>query len=100
MIYLTQFIFIKKDKEATFLQFESFAIPLMEEYNGRILYRLRPQEENFITATGELPYEIHFISFDSEADLERFMKDGRRLEYLHLKEESIKSTLLVKGKKL
>lgn len=100
MIYLTQLIFIKKGKESTFLQFESFAIPLMEEYNGRILYRLRPQEKNFITATGELPYEIHFISFDSEADLKRFMRDERRLEFLHLKEESIKSTILVKGKKL
>lgn len=100
MIYLTQLIFVKEGKENTFLEFENFAIPLMESYNGRIIYRVRPSEESFISNEKELPYEIHFISFDSEKDFSEFMKDDKRLEFIHLKNESIKSSILVKGQKL
>jgi hypothetical protein len=101
MIYITQFIFVKEGKEAIFLQFEDFAIPLMEKYNGKILYRLRPNQENFISEhNGETPYEIHFISFASEEDLNEFLKDDSRLAFMHLKEESVKSTLLIKGRKM
>ncbi|WP_020535543.1 hypothetical protein [Lewinella cohaerens] len=100
MIYITQLIFIKEGKEEIFLEFEDHAIPLMEKYNGRIIYRLRPTKEAFIAEQKELPYEIHFISFDSEMDLANFMKDDRRLGFIHLKNESIRSTLLIKGEKM
>lgn len=100
MIYLTQLIFVKKGKEAVFHKFEDFAIPLMEKYNGKIIYRIRPEEDNFIAGEKEKPYEIHFISFDSEADLKRFLKDDSRLKLVHLKEESVKSIFLVKGTKM
>lgn len=100
MIYITQLIFIKEGKEDQFLEFENHAIPLMEKYNGRIIYRLRPTKESFISEEKELPYEIHFISFDAETDLADFMKDDSRLKFIHLKNESIKSTLLIKGKRL
>lgn len=101
MIYLTQLIFIKEGKEATFLEFESFALPLMQQYNGHLLYRIRPPKEAFVDASNEeLPYEIHIISFDSEADFTAFMKDDSRLQFLHLKEESVKTSMIIKGKKL
>ncbi len=100
MIYITQLIFVKEGKEAVFLEFESFAIPLMEKYNGKIIYRLRPTEESYIDANGETPYEIHIISFASQEDLGAFMKDDSRLDYVHLKTESVKSTLLIKGEKI
>jgi hypothetical protein len=48
MIYITQLIFVKEGKEEIFLEFENYAIPLMEKYNGKIIYRLRPSKENFI----------------------------------------------------
>ena len=99
-IYITQLIFVKKGKEKIFLEFEKFAIPLMEKYNGRIIYRLRPTKETFISEEKELPYEIHFISFDSEKKFNEFMIDDSRLEFIHLKEESVNSTMLVKGLKL
>ena len=40
MIYLTQLIFIKKEKKQIFQQFENIVIPLMEKHKGKILYRL------------------------------------------------------------
>ena len=100
MIYITQLIFVQEGKEEKFLEFESHAIPLMEKYNGRIIYRLRPSTESFVNPVEELPYEIHFISFDSEQDLAEFMKDDSRLKFVHLKNESVKSMLLVKGEKI
>ncbi len=99
-IYITQLIFVKEGKEKTFLEFEKFAIPLMEKYKGRIIYRLRPTKETFISEEKELPYEIHFISFDSEKDFNEFMKDDSRLDFIHLKEESVSSMMLVKGQEI
>lgn len=100
MIYITQLIYINEGKEETFNAFEDRAIPLMNKYNGRILYRIRPNKESFISAENELPYEIHFISFDTEKNLSAFMKDDSRLQFIHLKNDSIKSTLLIKGEKI
>lgn len=100
MIYITQMIFVKDGKEEVFHEFEDLAIPLMEKYSGRIIYRMRPTEDSFITAAEEQPYEIHFMSFDSEMDLNNFMRDDERLKFIHLKDESIKSVFLVKGQKM
>lgn len=99
MIYLNQLIFVREGKEAIFHQFEDFVMPLIEQHNGRIIYRLRPDSDNFI-AGDERPYEIHFISFESEQDFEHYMKDDRRLQYVHLKNESVRSSWMVKGVKL
>ncbi len=100
MIYITQLIFVKEGQEAAFHEFEQHAIPLMEKYNGKVLYRLRPSGEDFIDLEEEPPYEIHFISFDAEGDLQAFLKDDSRLKFVHLKDKSVKSILLVKGEKM
>jgi len=101
MIYITQLIFVKPGKEETFLEFERFALPLMQQHNGRLLYRIRPDEANFVDKhQDETPYEIHFMSFDSEHDLQSFLKNDERLTFIHLKEESVKSIWLVKGERM
>lgn len=100
MIYITQLIFIKNGKEAVFQEFEKFAIALMEKYGGRMVYRWRPTPDSVVSAEESLPYEVHFCSFESEKDLEDFMKDDERLKYIHLKNESIQSAFIVKGLKL
>ena len=46
------------------------------------------------------PYEIHLVSFDVESDFHNFMRDEERKTFLHLKEQSIKYVLLIKGEKL
>ncbi|MBO9617671.1 MAG: DUF1330 domain-containing protein [Niabella sp.] len=100
MIYITQLIYIKDGQEEAFNQFESIAIPLISKYNGRLLLRIRPAEDTFIETQIERPYEIHFVEFDTEHDFQDFMKDEERKKILHLKEQSIKTVLLVKGEKL
>src|SRR5215467_15140673 len=100
MIYFTQLIFIKDGKESSFHEFENIAIPAIAKYNGKLLLRIRPDEGAFIEANMEKPYEIHLIEFNSEEDFKNFQKDEDRLKYLHLKEKSIKSSILIQGQVL
>lgn len=97
MIHLTQVIFVHAGKEAVFQEFEDIALPLMAEYGGKLLYRLRPTKESTIFAHDEQPYEVHILSFESEEALLRFSKDERRASFLHLKEESVRASLLMQG---
>jgi len=100
MLFITQLIYIKEGREDIFHQFENIAIPTVSKYNGRLLLRVRPDEHTIIEKNIETPYEIHLIEFATENDFDNFMQDEERKKFLHLKEQSIKSVLLIKGKKL
>lgn len=100
MIYLTQLIYVKEGQENVFHQFEEIAIPAILKYNGRLLLRVRPDNDSVIENNVEKPYEIHLVEFDTEQDFENFKQDEERKKFLHLKERSVRSTLLIKGIKL
>lgn len=100
MIYLTQLIYIKEGKENVFHQFEDIAMPAILRYNGRLLLRVRPDKTSVIENNIERPYEIHLVEFDTEQDFENFKQDEERRKFLHLKEQSVRLTLLIKGIKL
>jgi hypothetical protein len=100
MIHITQLIYIVPGQERTFDQFEDIAIPIISKYNGRLLLRVRPDHRSFVECRIEKPYEIHFVEFDSEQDFENFKKDEERRRFLHLKEQSIKESIMFLGKKV
>jgi len=100
MLYITQLIYLKDGQENVFHQFEELAIPIISKYNGRLLLRIRPNENAFIENAIDKPYEIHLVQFNSEQDFEDFKLDEERKQFLHLKEQSVKSVLLIKGTKL
>lgn len=100
MIYITQLIYIKKGEENVFHQFEDIAIPAILKYNGRLLLRIRPNENSFIEHCIDKPYEIHIVEFDSEQDFENFKQDEGRKKFLYLKEQSVISSILIQGVKL
>jgi uncharacterized protein (DUF1330 family) len=100
MIYLTQLIYIVEGQEDVFHQFEDVAIPAILKYNGRLLLRIRPSDDNFIENNMEKPYEIHLVEFDSDQDFKNFSGDEDRKKFLHLKEQSVKEVWLMKGIKL
>lgn len=100
MIYITQLIYIIEGQERIFNQFEEIVIPTILRYNGRLLFRVRPSEKTFIENHIEKPYEIHLVEFDTEQDFKDFMKDEERKKFLHLKEQSIKTSILIQGIKL
>lgn len=99
-IYITQLIYIKTGKEDIFDRFESIAIPAISKYKGKLLLRVRPGENAFIEHSIEKPYEIHLASFPSDEDFQLFMRDEERKKFLHLKEDAIQSTVLIKGHEL
>lgn len=100
MIYITQLIYIVPGQEAIFNQFEDIAIPIISKYNGRLLFRVRPDINSFIELQMGRPYEIHLAEFDTEQDFENFKRDDERKRFLHLKEQSIKESILIQGTKL
>jgi uncharacterized protein (DUF1330 family) len=100
MIFITQLIYISNGQETIFDQFEAIAIPIIAKYNGRLLLRIRPAEDSYIESNVEKPYEIHLVEFESDKDFADFMKDEERKGFLHLKEQSIRSVVLIKGTKL
>ena len=100
MVFITQLIYILDGQETVFNQFEAIAIPIISRYNGRLLLRVRPDQNSYIESYIEKPYEIHLVEFETDNDFANFMQDEERKEFLHLKEQSIRSTLLIKGTKL
>ena len=100
MIYITQLIYIVPGQEKTFDEFEGVAIPIISRYNGRMLFRLRPSDNAFIENSAEKPYEIHLVEFDSQQDFDNFKKDEERKKFLHLKDKSIKASVMIQGTKL
>ena len=100
MVFITQLVYVKEGQESTFHQFENLVIPTISTYNGRLLLRVRPTENSFIEHNIDRPYEIHFVEFATEQDFDGYMQDEERKNFLHLKDQSVKSILLVKGTKL
>ena len=97
MIHLTQLIYVIEGKEDVFHQFEAIAIPIILKYKGRLTLRIRPENSTVIEGSIERPYEIHLIEFDSQEDFDNFKEDEERKSFLHLKEASIKSSILIQG---
>ena len=100
MVYITQLIYIREGQQDVFHQFEDIAIPIILKYNGQILLRIRPEEASIIEKKIDTPYELHLVQFATEDDFENFMRDEERKQFLHLKEQSIKAVILIKGIKI
>ena len=90
MIYITQLLYI----------IEGIEIPIILKYNGRLTLRVRPEKNSIIENNIEVPYEIHLVEFNSQEDFDNFKQDEERKKFLHLKEDSIKSSILIQGTKL
>ena len=97
MIYLTQLIYLHAGGESAFLQFEDVVLPLLAQYRGELLVRLRPEGSSQIGGSAELPYELHVVRFESEADLVAYSNSPERRRWLHLKEQSVRTAVLIKG---
>ena len=97
MIYLTQLVYVHPGKEDVFHQFEDVAIPLIGKHGGELVLRIRPTPESVVASGVEVPYEIHVVRFESEDHFARFVQDEERQRFLHLKNASIRASLLVKG---
>lgn len=97
MVFLTQLIYVQAGKEGEFQEFESIVLPLLPRYGGELLLRLRPEGSSFVAGSLEVPYEVHLVSFETEEGFVGYSMDAVRERFLHLKNGSVRSSLLVKG---
>ena len=100
MLYYTQVIFVKKEQESLFHSFEDQVLPLLEQHNGELIFRIRPSESALLVSTLGQPYEIHLVSFPSRKDFEDYRDNPQRLQHMHLKDQSIERVMLIEGKLL
>ncbi|WP_152285688.1 DUF1330 domain-containing protein [Flavicella marina] len=100
MIFVTAFLFVKEGKEQVFESYENLVLPLLSDFEGTLIYRVRADKEVSYSVDGEIPYEIHLISFSSIKMFDAFITDEKRMSFQDLQKESIKSTFIVKEEKL
>ncbi|MBW8684363.1 DUF1330 domain-containing protein [Chitinophaga rhizophila] len=100
MIYLTQLIYIHEGQQDIFHQFEDVALPLLDKYQGKLLLRIRPSQGQVIAGELESPYEVHLVSFPSQAAFDGFKQDKERERFLHLKDASVRKVVLIQGMSL
>ncbi|QNF34473.1 DUF1330 domain-containing protein [Adhaeribacter swui] len=96
-LYLTLLVYVRKGEEETFLKYEDQVLPLLPQYYGELVYRIRPDKSNFVHATDELPYEIHLLTFPTTQDFENFRQDPERLKHQPLFTKSVRKVLLLPG---
>jgi uncharacterized protein (DUF1330 family) len=100
MIYFTQLIFLKPGCEQQFDLFEEKVIPLLKDHNGELIYRIRPDKSSVVEGNRELPYEIHLIAFKSKVDFEYYKNDPERLNFIELRNNSVKNVILIEGREI
>lgn len=95
---ITQFIFLNERCEEEFLMYESAVLPLLNNHNGRLLWRVRLSKESIIyPSESEQPYEMHIVSFDSKESFLKYKNDPERLKHIGLAERSIKKIRLIES---
>lgn len=80
----TVLLYIREGMEIEFLEYENKVLPILSEYEGMLLKRIR---HGFST---DMPYETHIISFKNNDQFQRYIDAPERKQYMHLAEEVIK----------
>lgn len=99
-VYITVLLFVKEGAEHNFQRYEENVLPILEKYNGELLYRIRPGAESFINNPKEKPYEIHLVSFETIQDFESYKLDEERLSFNYLFQSPIERAIIIEGFRL
>lgn len=97
MVYYTQLIYLHENEESVFLDFEDHVLPILAKYEGKLLYRVRPDKASVVEASIDLPYEVHLVSFPSKEMFLAYGKDEERQLYVDLKNKAVARVVLIEG---
>ena len=97
MVFITQLVYVHPGRESTFDAFEDVAERLIAKYHGEVLLRIRPGRDTVVSASIEMPYEIHLVRFETEEDFRRFSNDEERQRALALKNEAVSASMMITG---
>lgn len=76
-------------EEAALVAYEDEVLTLLADHNARIIQRVRAAE------AGEGPYEVHVLEFASQAALDGYLEDPRRIAKLAVRDRVIAKTTIV-----
>lgn len=97
MFYYTQLIYAKEGKKEQLNDFEEQEKPLLQRYNGQLLYRIRPDKTDIVNTEIGHPDEIHLLTFQTRDDLNNYLNDETRRKIIHLKQDAVTKVLLIEG---
>ena len=100
MLYLTVLLFVHPGQEDACGQYEEKVLQLLPKFNGKLLYRIRPEAATFADLAEELPYEVHVLTFPAKADFEAFRQDPERQALVPLAQQAIRKVLIIEGQLL
>ena len=93
---LTLLYYLNAGREADFLKYEEAVLPILEKYDGRLLYRIRPPRESFVHPPGEeQPYEVHVVTFGSKEDFIKYKNDPDRQKHIELGSRAVKKIRMI-----
>ncbi len=91
------FLYAKEGSEKIFLEYESSVLPLLKEYEGELLLRIRPDRSFEEDSKIRIPTEIHLIGFASEDSFRRFLSDPKRKSLEDMQKKGISFSILFQG---
>ena len=62
--------------------------------------KIRKSQAQELSSHIDKLYEIHLVEFETQQDFDNFKQDEERKNFLHLKDKSIKTSILIQGTKL
>ena len=78
-VRLCVLLWAKPGKESALSAYEDQVLELLADHGGRVLQRDSVIPDGGDSGHGEQPVEVQFLEFPSEAALDAYMKDSRRL---------------------
>lgn len=92
---VTAFLYAKEGGESTLLEYENAVLPILEDYGGKLLLRIRP--DRLTVSAIRVPDEIHLIGFSEEKDFRSFLSDPKRQSLEEMKKDSIFFSIFLQG---
>ena len=76
--------------EAALVEYEDLVLALLPDHGARVVQRVRSD------GADGAPFEVHVLEFPSDAALEAYMADERRVAHAELRERGIARTQVLR----
>jgi GNAT superfamily N-acetyltransferase/uncharacterized protein (DUF1330 family) len=92
LVQLCVLLWPHPDAESLLVAYEDKVLTLLADHGGRLLSRARIADRD-----DEAPYEVHLLEFPSEAALDAYMRDERRVALASERERAIARTQVLRA---
>ena len=93
MLHIFVHLYIHKEKEALFREYETAALTVFRKYGGHLAAACQPNEQ-LSTPTQECPFEIHYLQIENQKMFDQFRADPAHQSLTELRQTCIRKTEL------